>query len=64
MINNVNNAMNGTQTSFDYNNDYYNCDNLWQDELKFGIIFYVLQFAFYVSADAFAVNSIGLFFFF
>ncbi|CAO3625362.1 unnamed protein product [Mucor fragilis] len=59
MINNVNNAMNGTQTSFDYNNDYYNCDNLWQDELKFGIIFYVLQFAFY-SYWALCIYSFSL----
>jgi hypothetical protein len=35
--------------TFDFSSaDYYNCHNLWQDELKFGIIFYVLMFAFYV----------------
>ncbi|KAG2198757.1 hypothetical protein INT47_010543 [Mucor saturninus] len=35
--------------NFDFSNsDYYNCHNLWQDELKFGIIFYILMFAFYI----------------
>ncbi|CEP10322.1 hypothetical protein [Parasitella parasitica] len=38
---NLNNA------SFDNRTDYYNCNSLWQNELKFSIIFLVLQFAFY-----------------
>ncbi|KAL7333511.1 hypothetical protein PS15p_202404 [Mucor circinelloides] len=59
IVTNVNNALNGTQTTFDYNSDYYNCDNLWQDELKFGIIFYVLQFAFY-SYWALCIYSFSL----
>ncbi|GAA5799679.1 hypothetical protein HPULCUR_005096 [Helicostylum pulchrum] len=41
-------AENGTLPNFDFAADYYNCHNLWQDELKFGIIFYILMFAFYI----------------
>ncbi|KAI7902448.1 uncharacterized protein BX663DRAFT_511107 [Cokeromyces recurvatus] len=49
IVQNVNNTLkNDTMPQFDFTQDYYNCQNLWQDELKFGIIFYVLMFAFYV----------------
>ncbi|KAI9485822.1 MAG: hypothetical protein EXX96DRAFT_546641 [Benjaminiella poitrasii] len=59
IIQNVNNTLNGTMPSFDFTQDYYNCQNLWQDELKFGIIFYVLMFAFYVYW-AFCIYSFSL----
>ncbi|KAI8646432.1 hypothetical protein BD408DRAFT_410219 [Parasitella parasitica] len=36
-----------SNASFDNKIDYYNCDSLWQNELKFSIIFFALQFAFY-----------------
>ncbi|CAO3663706.1 hypothetical protein CU097_010464 [Rhizopus azygosporus] len=39
---------NNTVNNFDFQHDYYNCNHLWQDEVKFGIIFYILMFAFYV----------------
>lgn len=50
IIQNVNaSGANTTLSGFDFTNgDFYNCHNLWQDELKFGIIFYILMFAFYV----------------
>lgn len=50
IIQNVNaSGANTTLSGFDFSNgDFYNCHNLWQDELKFGIIFYILMFAFYV----------------
>ncbi|KAI8046974.1 uncharacterized protein B0P05DRAFT_482285 [Gilbertella persicaria] len=44
---NLNTTTNGSIPTFDFSNDYYNCHSLWEDELKFGIIFYILLFAFY-----------------
>jgi hypothetical protein len=41
-------SINNATIQINTNQDYYNCHNLWQDELKFGIIFYILMFAFYV----------------
>lgn len=41
-------SLNTSTIQIDGSRDYYNCHNLWQDELKFGIIFYILMFAFYV----------------
>ncbi|KAI8369104.1 hypothetical protein EDC96DRAFT_503869 [Choanephora cucurbitarum] len=38
---------NSTLPTFDFANDYYNCRHLWEDELKFGIVFYILMLAFY-----------------
>ncbi|KAI8370299.1 hypothetical protein BD560DRAFT_397050 [Blakeslea trispora] len=38
---------NSTLPLFNFSNDYYNCHSLWEDELKFGIVFYILMLAFY-----------------
>ncbi|OBZ84564.1 hypothetical protein A0J61_07388 [Choanephora cucurbitarum] len=40
-------STNSTLPAFDFSNDYYNCRHLWEDELKFGIVFYILMLAFY-----------------
>jgi hypothetical protein len=49
ILQNVNTTLNGTAPPFDFAQDFYNCYDLWEDELKFGIIFLVLMLAFYVN---------------
>lgn len=48
--NKLSTSLNNSSLSNDFlGQDYYNCHNLWQDELKFSIIFFILMLAFYVS---------------
>jgi hypothetical protein len=45
----MNTTLNSTVPQFDFVQDFYNCHSLWEDELKFGIIFFILMLAFYVN---------------
>ncbi|KAI8975245.1 hypothetical protein BDF20DRAFT_836663 [Mycotypha africana] len=48
MMQNVNNALNETSAQqMNFSNDYYNCSALWEDEMKFAIIAFVLMFLAY-----------------
>lgn len=51
-INNASNrfhtAVNGTAADM-LDQDFYNCDRAWQDELKFGLLSFMMMTAFYAS---------------
>jgi hypothetical protein len=42
---------NGTSVNLNFttNSDFYNCDKMWQDELKFSILSIIVIFVLYVS---------------
>lgn len=42
-------AVNGTTAADMLDQDFYNCDRAWQDELKFGLLSFMMMTTFYAS---------------